>query len=140
MSTLSFHIGTAEGRLTETYLFPKLLAGIVYLDFLRNVMPVLLQDVRLQARIHLWLMHDAVPPHFLLAVREILSYLLPGQWIPQGGPIACPARAPDLNPLTFLSPGTYEVYCLCYRTRNNEYRMDLTFRRLMSTIIDVPHS
>jgi hypothetical protein len=54
----------------EPSLFPKLLAGVVYLGFLRNVLPELLQDVHLQTRIHLWFMHDSVPPHFLLAVRE----------------------------------------------------------------------
>jgi len=71
VSTLSFHTGTAEGRLMETYLFPKLLAGVVYLDFPRNVLSMLLQDVHLQIRIHLWFMHDSLPPYFLLAVREI---------------------------------------------------------------------
>lgn len=125
VSTLSFHTGTAEGRLTETYLFPKLLAGVLYLDSLRNVLPVLLQDAHLQTRIHLWFMHDAFPPHFHLAVREFLSYVLPEQWIRQSGQTAWPARAPDLNPLIFLSPGTYEVYSLRYRTCNNNYRVDL---------------
>jgi hypothetical protein len=73
VSTSSFHKGTAEGRLMEPYLFPELVAGIVYLDFLRNIPPELLQYVHLQTRIHLWFMLDAVPPYFLLAVREFLS-------------------------------------------------------------------
>jgi hypothetical protein len=97
----TFHTGTAEGRLMEPYPFPKLLAGVVYLDFLRNLLPELLQDVHLQTMIHLWFMHDAVPPHFLLAVREFLSFVCPEQWICQSGPIAWPARAPDLSPLHF---------------------------------------
>jgi len=77
VSTSSFHTGTAEGRLMEPYLFPELVTGIVYLDFLRNILPELLQDVHLQTRIHLWFKHDAVPPHFLLAFREFLSYVYP---------------------------------------------------------------
>jgi hypothetical protein len=61
VSTLSFHTGTAEGIILEPYLFPKLLAGAVYFDFLINVLPELLQDVHLQTRIHAWFFHDAIP-------------------------------------------------------------------------------
>ena len=43
-------------RLTET----------VYKDFLENFLSDLLQDVDLQAAIHLWLVHDGGAPNFLL--------------------------------------------------------------------------
>jgi len=101
----TFHTGTAEDRLMEPYFCPKLLAGVVYLDFLRNLPPELLHDVPLQTRIHLWFMHDAVQPHFFLAVREVLSYVCPEQWIRQIGRTAWPARAPDLNPLHIFISG-----------------------------------
>jgi len=55
----------------------------------------------------------------------ILELRASGAMDTQSGPTVWPARASDLNPFIFLSPGTYEVYCLCYRTCNNEYRMDL---------------
>jgi hypothetical protein len=35
-------------------------------DFLRHVLPELLQDVDLQTRIHLWFMHDGAPRIFIL--------------------------------------------------------------------------
>jgi hypothetical protein len=43
--------------------------------------PELLQDVDVQARIHLWLIHYGAPPHFLLAVREFLNRVFQEQWI-----------------------------------------------------------
>jgi hypothetical protein len=103
VSTWSFQTGTAEGRLMGPYLFPKLLAGVVYLDFLRNVLPEMLQDVHLQTGIHLWFVHDAASPHFLLAVREFFGYVFPEQWIGQSGPTAWPAGTPDVNPYIFIS-------------------------------------
>jgi len=107
----------------EPYLFPELLAGVVYLDFLRNVLPELLQDVHLQTRINLWFMHDAVPPHFLLAVREFLRYVCPEQWIRQSGPTAWPARAPELNPIYFYLCRHMKstVYATGLATTNTEW-------------------
>jgi len=43
--------------------------------------PELLQDVDMQARIHLWLIHYGAPPHFLLAVPEFLNRVFLEQWI-----------------------------------------------------------
>lgn len=43
--------------------------------------PELLQDVDMQARIHLWLMHYGTQPHFLLAVWEFLNRVFSEQWI-----------------------------------------------------------
>jgi hypothetical protein len=47
------------------YVCPPRLTGTVYCDFLRNVIPDLLEDVDLQTRILLRVMHDGAPPHFI---------------------------------------------------------------------------
>jgi len=65
---LSFHAGIAGERLRRPCLLP--LTGAVYHNFLRKVLPGLLEDVDLQTRIHLRFIHDGAPPHFLLAVWE----------------------------------------------------------------------
>jgi hypothetical protein len=49
----------------------------------------------------MWYMHDGAPPHFNLAVRDVLNNTSHGQLIGRGGPTAWPPRSPDLNPLDF---------------------------------------
>jgi hypothetical protein len=49
---------------------PRLTWEALYHDFLRNVLPKLLQDVDLQGRHLLWFMHYCASPHFLLAFLE----------------------------------------------------------------------
>jgi len=67
---LSFQAGMAGERLLGPCFLPPCLTGAVYRNFLREVLPGLLEDVDLQTRIHLRFIHDGVPPHFLLAVWE----------------------------------------------------------------------
>jgi hypothetical protein len=64
---------SAGDRLLGHYVCSPSLTGTVYCDFLRNVIPQLLEDVDLQARILLGFMHDGAPPHFHIAVREFLN-------------------------------------------------------------------
>jgi hypothetical protein len=49
----------------------------------------------------MWYMHDGVPAHFSLAVRDVLNNTSHGQWIGRGEPTAWPPRSPDFNPLDF---------------------------------------
>jgi hypothetical protein len=99
VSTLSFHAGVAADRRLGPNFLPPRPSEAVY-DFLRNVLPELLQCVHLQNRIHLWIMHDGVPPYFLLALREYLNNPFPER-IGQSKPTAWPAPTPDLSPLYF---------------------------------------
>ena len=66
-------------------------------------------------------MQDGAPPHFSCSVTDVLNERFPDVWIGRGGPIPWPTRRPDLSPLDFFLWGT------------------LTFRRLTSTTVDVPH-
>ena len=45
---------------------------------------------------------DGAPAHFSRQVRQFLNAHFPGRWIGRGGPIAWPARSPDLNVLDFF--------------------------------------
>ena len=49
----------------------------------------------------MWLLHDGAPAHFAVNVRTHLNRVFPGRWIGRGGPVAWPARSPDLNPCDF---------------------------------------
>ena len=64
---------SARDRLLVHYVCPPRLTGTVYCDFLRNVIPELLEDVDLQTRILWRFMHDGAPPHFHIAVRRFLN-------------------------------------------------------------------
>lgn len=81
---------------------PARLNGANYLEFLRNDLPGLLEDVDLERRRNLIYQQDGAPPHFSRAVRRHLddTYQRNG-WIGRAGPIAWPPRSPDLTPVDF---------------------------------------
>jgi len=69
VSTLSCHESIAVVRLLGSCFLPLRLSG-AFRDFVREVLPELLQDVDLQTRIHLGFMHDISEPHFILQLRN----------------------------------------------------------------------
>ena len=46
-------------------------------------------------------MHDGAPPCFSRVARQFFNQHFANKCIGRGGPIARPARSPDLNPLDF---------------------------------------
>lgn len=74
----------------------------MYLEFLENDLPILLDDVPLQLRQQMIFQHDGAPPHFTRNVRAHLDQVYPDRWIGRGGPIHWPARCPDLTPLDYF--------------------------------------
>jgi hypothetical protein len=85
-----------EGRLTAPY----------YSNFLENKLQLHLEDVPLATRRRMWLQHDGAHPHFGRAITEFLNEDYEARWIGRGGPLAWPARSPNLNPLDFFLWGT----------------------------------
>lgn len=94
------------------YFFEENVTGEVYLNFLRNELPVLLENVPLRERQTLWFQQDGAPPHYHRHVRRFLNNWKPDRWIGRGGPVGWPARSPDLTPLDFFLWGHVkgEVY------------------------------
>jgi len=66
VSVLIFHASTASDRLLGPYFFPPRLTGAVYLDFIRNFLPEMLQDANQQTEIHLKIVHDCDLSHLFL--------------------------------------------------------------------------
>ncbi|KMQ82698.1 hypothetical protein RF55_22113 [Lasius niger] len=62
----------------------------------------------------MWFMHDGAPPHFSREARRYLDERFPGRWIGRAGPIAWPARSPDLNPLDYYLWG--HLKSIVYKT------------------------
>jgi hypothetical protein len=69
VSTLSSHAGIAGDFWNPTF-FHHAPTGAVYRDFLRNILPELLQEVDLHTRIHLRFTHDQVLHHTLFLQIE----------------------------------------------------------------------
>lgn len=88
--------------------------GPIYLTFLQEILPELLEDVPLDIRQHMWFQHDGAPAHFSLAVREYANQTFGDRWIGRGGPVAWPPRSPDLTPLDFFLWG--HIKALVYAT------------------------
>lgn len=94
--------GVFNGRLIGPHFYDGTLTGERYLDFLQNVLPILLEDVPLNERQTMWWQQDGATPHFHQGVREYLNRIFPERWIGRGGPIYWPARSPDLTPVDYF--------------------------------------
>lgn len=94
--------GILNGRIIGPYELPEILNSEIYLDFLQNQLPNLLEDVPLNIYRDMWYQQDGCPAHYARSVREYLDEEYPGRWIGRSGTISWPARSPDLNPLDFF--------------------------------------
>lgn len=110
--SLNVWAGIVDDRLIGPFILPNRMDGLQYLHFLRNDLPVLLEDVPYAVRLRMWFLHDGAPPHFRLEVRDFLNQEQGRRWIGRAGPVAWPPRSPDLNPLDFFVWGYLktEVY------------------------------
>lgn len=78
------------------------LNGQMYLEFLTNNLPALVQNLPPNIQAHMWLQQDGAPAHFSQQVRVLLNNIFENRWIGRGGPIGWPARSPDLTKLDFF--------------------------------------
>lgn len=109
--------GLINDRLVEPHIFPQRLTAVVYLDFLQNILPGLLDDVNLRG---MYFQHDEAPAHFGIGVRNYLNRQFPNRWIGRGGPHPWPARSPDYNPVDYFLWGhlKQKVYSVPIETRD----------------------
>jgi hypothetical protein len=60
-------------HLIGPYLLPLRLTGDIYLTFLKETLPELLEVVPLEVRREMWFQHDGAPAHFTNVVRQYLD-------------------------------------------------------------------
>ena len=84
------------------YFFERSLNGPRFLDFLRNELPGLLENITLNIRRNMWLQLDGAPAHYSRAVRNFLNDAYQDKWIGRNGAVYWPARSPDLNKLDYF--------------------------------------
>lgn len=120
--------GIIGQHLIGPHFFEERLTGARYLEFLRNTLPELMEDVPLNVIRHMWFQHDGAPVHFTQPIVEFLNQQYPNQWIGRGGPILWPPRSPDKTKLdyflwgfiknvVYLTPATTRED-MCQRIRN----------------------
>lgn len=115
-----FHVniwcGIICNKLVGPFIFNENLTGAVYLNFLQNNLPLLLEEVPLLTRRELIFQQDGSPPHSSLAVKNHLNETF-NNWIGRGGPINWPPRSPDLTPLDYYLWGRMKA--LVYEEKVN---------------------
>ena len=100
------HLGWDSWRLSAgSVIIPDHLNGAAYLEFLQNTLPLLMEEIPFAIRREMWFQHDGAPAHFSLQVRAHLNRVYREKWIGREGPVAWPARSPDLTPLGFSFGG-----------------------------------
>ncbi|EZA46654.1 hypothetical protein X777_03908 [Ooceraea biroi] len=64
--------------------------GARYLNFLDNRLHILLEDIPLHTRRHMWYQLDGAPAHFTRPVCQRLHQHFPARWIGRGGSVSWP--------------------------------------------------
>ena len=67
-----------DDQLIGPFILEGRLTGEVYLTFLQEELPQLLEDVPLDKRIHMYFQHDRAPLHSSRGVTNFLNYCFPG--------------------------------------------------------------
>jgi hypothetical protein len=90
IQSLTIPRGIIDDHLIGPYLFPLRLTGDIYLTFLQETLPELLEVVPSEVRREMWFQHDGAPAHFTNIVREYLDEKFGNRWIGREGPITGP--------------------------------------------------
>lgn len=83
--TLNTWCGILDDKIIGPYFFDGNLTGEIYNNFLRNSLPLLLEDISLEKREKMLYMQDGCPAHYDVRVRNTLTEMFGNQWIGRGG-------------------------------------------------------
>lgn len=93
--------GIINDKIIGPYFVEGNLTGGTYLNMLQNVIPDLMEDLPVAYLNNVYYQHDGCPAHYERNVRNHLNSVFGDHWIGRGGPVAWPARSPDLTLLDF---------------------------------------
>ncbi|XP_066600142.1 uncharacterized protein [Prorops nasuta] len=128
--------GIINNQLIGPYFLPRRLTGTIYTEFIKDILPVLLEDVPLSVRQEMWFQSDGAPPHFNRQANNLVVEKFQRRWIGRGAPVQWPPRSPDLTPLDFFLWGHVKslVYVTPVETENQLIeRIVTSFDEVMNT-------
>ncbi|KAJ8914803.1 hypothetical protein NQ315_014548 [Exocentrus adspersus] len=116
--------GILHNYVIGPYIFQGSVTGEVFLNFLRNDFPRLIQHVPDFIKNRMWLQLDGAPAHFSVTVRHHLNEHFPNAWIGRQGQTAWPPRSADLTPMDYflwrvVKSDVYRVYRVPATTRED---------------------
>ncbi|CAK1590996.1 unnamed protein product [Parnassius mnemosyne] len=111
MFKINLWTGIFNGSILGPIELPPTLNGENFLAFLQHQLPTLLENVPLQTRATMWYQNDGCPAHYARDVRAYLDDRFSRRWIRRLGPILCPSRSTDLNPLYFFIGVVLRIKC-----------------------------
>lgn len=101
--SLNVWAGIVGDCIVGPFFFHERLEGENYLHFLREELPILLENVPCNIRQSMWFQQDGAPPHRSRNVTAYLNEQFPNKWIGLASPVQVwPPRSPDLTPLDFF--------------------------------------
>ena len=93
--------GVVGNHVIGPYFFEQRVTGEVYLEFLQNRLPALLNQVPNETWEEMWFLHDGAPVHCTRPIIHFLNATYPNHWIGRGSAVPWPARSPDLTKMDF---------------------------------------
>ncbi|KAF0746732.1 Uncharacterized protein FWK35_00015450 [Aphis craccivora] len=84
--------GILNNTLIGSYFYDGTLTGQRYLEFLQNILPLLMDCIPLQIRTNMWLQQDGAPPHNANMVKHSLNQHFPQRWLGTNGPLQWPPQ------------------------------------------------
>ena len=101
---INLWVGIWNSKIIGPEELPERLNGENYLYFLENgfLDHVEEQNISEEEIESMWFQYDGAPAYWYGDVLDELDEMFPGKWIGRFGPIAWPARSPDLNELDFF--------------------------------------
>ncbi|CAK9794551.1 hypothetical protein ANTPLA_LOCUS15 [Anthophora plagiata] len=100
--SINLWAGICGGFVVGPYILPDRLNGLTYRNFLKHVLPGLLEEIPLEVRRNMYRQHDGAPTHYAANVQAYLDQAFRDKWIDRGGSVQKPSRSPDMNPLDFF--------------------------------------
>jgi hypothetical protein len=120
-----FGVEYLGNKIGGPYFFRERLNGLVYLNFLQNIQPFLLEETDLHRKQNMWIQQDGAPPHFHRDVRRNLDTIHANKWIGRGLINPWLARNPDITPLDNLGNGQRACLSKIYQLRCQLSLVDL---------------
>ena len=74
-----------DNQLIGPAVLPNRITGRAYVDFLQNVLPLLLEEVPLDKGMRMVFQHDGAPAHYSRLVTHHLNLTFPERGIGRGG-------------------------------------------------------